>query len=172
MARKVGEIGILRFPLDLLYSHHKRGHSWILKLPNGNVKVGLDHLGALPMIRVHDPHPTPFSVDLPPVGTVLKQDGPCGLLETVKYIGPFFAPISGTIVELNEERVSSPPHAISDPYTDGWFLIIKPSNYENDIKNLMLGEAYIKWVQKDILDNVENDEIVDAAKRGYKIVEE
>jgi glycine cleavage system H protein len=172
MGRKVGVIGILRFPLDLHYSHHKRGHNWIAKLPNGNVKIGLDHLGALPMIRVHDPHPVPFSVELPPAGTVLTQDGPYGLLETVKYIGPFFAPISGTIIETNEERISSPPHAINDPYVDGWFLIMKPTNIEQEVKNLITGEVFIKWATQDIIENVENDEILDAAKQGYKIMEE
>lgn len=141
-------------------------------LPNGNVRIGLDHLGALPMIRVHDPHPVPFSIELPPAGTVLTQDAPFGLLETVKYIGPFFSPVSGTIVEVNEERISSPPHAISDPYTDGWFLILKPSSLEQEMKNLITGEAFLEWVKKDIIENVDNDEILDAAKQGHRIVQE
>nr|MDO8133165.1 hypothetical protein [Candidatus Njordarchaeum guaymaensis] len=172
MARKVAIIGELKFPLDLNYSHQKRGHNWVVRLPNGNIRIGLDHLGALPMIRVHEAHPQPYSIELPPEGTELRQDGPYGLLETVKYIGPFYAPLSGTIVEINPDRISSPPHAIANPYADGWFLILKPSSLEKEWKNLMTGEPYVKWVQQDIIANVDTDEYVDAAKKGYKIVEE
>jgi len=51
MVNKVAKIRNMYFPLDLYYSHHKRGRMWVKKQPNGNVIIGLDHLAAIPILR-------------------------------------------------------------------------------------------------------------------------
>ncbi len=169
---KVAKVGDMFFPLDLYYSHHKRGHMWVKKLDDGNIRIGLDYYGAIPMTVTTITHPLPYVIELPPAGTRFKQDQAFGLLETVKYIGPFYAPLAGTIVEVNPDRISSPPHNIRNAYTDGWFLILKPDNYNGEIKNLLTGEEAIKWIIKDIIEYTEEDEeIIEQAKQGYTIVE-
>ena len=168
----VAKVGEMLFPLDLYYSHNKRGHMWVKKLEAGNVRIGLDYYGAIPMMITTISHPLPYVIELPPAEKQLKQDEAFGLLETVKYIGPFYAPLAGTIVEVNPDRISSPPHNIRNPYTDGWFLILKPDNYEEEIKNLLTGEEAIKWIIEDIIEYSEDDEeLVEQAKQGYAIEE-
>ncbi|WXG41966.1 MAG: hypothetical protein WED07_14575 [Candidatus Freyarchaeum deiterrae] len=170
---KVAKIGEMFFPLELYYSHNKRGHTWIKKMDDGNLQIGLDYYGAIPMMITTISHPLPYVIELPPAGTQLKQDQPYGLLETVKYIGPFYAPLTGTIVKINPDRVSSPPHNIRNSYVDGWFLILKPANYEKEIKNLLTGEEAVKWIIKDIIEysEAEDEELTKQAKQGYTIEE-
>jgi len=171
VAIKVAKIFNLYFPLDLYYSHHKRGHTWVKRLPDGNVIIGLDHLAAIPMIMVYGAHPLPFIVELPPVGTELSQDEPYGLIETTKYTGPFFTPVSGVITSVNEQRCSKPPHIIKNPYDDGWILTLKPSKFEEEIKNLLTGEAAIEWIRKDIIEYSTDDKLIEEAEKGAVIVE-
>ena len=171
MVVKVAKIHNLSFPLDLYYSHHSRGHMWVKRQSDGNIIIGLDHLAAIPMIMVYGAHPLPFIVELPPIGTGLKQDEPFGMIETTKYTGPFYAPMSGVIVTLNEERCSQPPHIIKNPYVDGWVLVLKPLNFEENLKNLLTGEEAIEWIRKDIIEYSTDDKLLEEAKKGAVMVE-
>ena len=153
---KVARISKFVFPMNLYYymGEEPYKHMWVEIQPDGNVKIGLDHYAAQPMINIKGPHELPFIVDLPLVGEKLEQGKPFGNLESAKYVGPFYAPVSGTIVGVNEERCSRPPSPIPSyplaPYGEGWFLMIKPSNLREEMKELVTSEAAMEWILKDM----------------------
>jgi glycine cleavage system H protein len=67
-------------------------------------------------------------VELPPVGTVVSKGGPLGEVESTKSVSQIYAPISGTVVEVNEQLRSSPELLNADPYGEGWLSVIEASD--------------------------------------------
>lgn len=80
-------------------------------------------------------------VDLGSVGDVLKSSATFGVVESVKAASDLFAPLSGEIVEVNQELVAEPDMVNSDPYTDGWMIKVRPSD-ASEIAGLMDAAAY------------------------------
>lgn len=76
-----------------------------------------------------------FSVKPKPVGTKVEKGKSCGVLESVKYFGVVRTPISGTIVDINQSLIDNPKLANDFPYTQGWFVKIRPSDI-TDLKVL------------------------------------
>ena len=69
-------------------------------------------------------------VSLPQIGTKIEQFGEAGSFESVKASLDVISPVSGLVVEVNNELAVSPDLANSDPYGKGWFLKIKLSDFE------------------------------------------
>lgn len=91
-----------------------------------------------------------FMVKLLPPGTVILQKKKIGVLESIKYTGPIVAPISGTIVSVNEAVRRLGPNAFKDdPYGAGWLSVIKPTNLESELKNILYGDAAKEWFKKE-----------------------
>jgi glycine cleavage system H protein len=73
---------------------------------------------------------------------------PFGAMEAGKYIGPLKAPVSGKIVEVNREVIDNPNLIDQDSYGKGFFIVIEPSNLEEDLKELVSGAENIqKWLE-------------------------
>lgn len=87
-------------------------------------------------------------LELPGVGSELKQGESFGAVESVKAVSDLVAPVSGTITEQNEEAEGSPEKLNEDPYGEGWLLVVEPSNLEADLKNLLDFDAAVKRHQK------------------------
>ena len=67
-------------------------------------------------------------------------------MESTKYTGPIVAPISGTVVSTNNEvKLRGASAFKDDPYGKGWLSVIKPSNLDAELKNLLSGDAAKKW---------------------------
>ncbi len=84
-------------------------------------------------------------VELPVVGREVKAGEEIGVLESVKAASDFYAPISGVIVEINEEIVTNPALLNNDPYGKGWLVKIKASQKETvieEINGLLKEEQY------------------------------
>lgn len=64
-------------------------------------------------------------VELPEVDSVVQQMDPIGTIEAVKTVAELFSPVSGTIVEINEEILENPETVNNSPFEDGWFIKIK-----------------------------------------------
>ncbi|MEX2721224.1 MAG: hypothetical protein Q6362_007430 [Candidatus Wukongarchaeota archaeon] len=58
------------------------------------------------------------------------------------------SPVGGEIVEINQEVISDPKIINDDPYGKGWFAIIKPTNLENEIENLLKDEEFFELISK------------------------
>jgi glycine cleavage system H protein len=83
--------------------------------------------------------------ELPSVGTEVKQGEPYGTLESVKAVTDLVSALSGTIQEVNDEVQSKPETLNEDPYTKGWLLVVKPSNLQAELANLMDFEKAVEW---------------------------
>ena len=80
-------------------------------------------------------------VDMPSVGATVSQGDSIGALESVKAAADFYSPLSGEIVERNEKLLDEPGLLNSDPYGDGWYVKVKPSN-DSEFEALMTAEGY------------------------------
>lgn len=80
-------------------------------------------------------------VELPEVGAEVSANTSYAEVESVKAVSDVFAPLSGTIVEVNEEVVDAPELINESPYEDGWLIKVKLSN-PSEADELMSAEAY------------------------------
>jgi len=81
-------------------------------------------------------------------GSTMEKGGEIGTLETAKAAVSVISPVSGVIEEVNGLLDERPELVNSDPYGEGWFAILKPSNIEADLKTLMTPDDYFKLMLK------------------------
>src|SRR5262249_56936620 len=75
-------------------------------------------------------------IELPSVGDKISKDDPFGVVESVKAVSDIYAPVSGTVIEINEDLPESPEIVNEDPYGDGWLVKVK-MNDASDLDDLM-----------------------------------
>lgn len=80
-------------------------------------------------------------VELPPLGESLTQFEPFGVVESVKAASDLYAPLSGEVLEVNEELSDHPQFVNEDPYGKGWMIKIEPSD-TSELDNLLTAEDY------------------------------
>jgi glycine cleavage system H protein len=110
-------------PGDLQYTSD---HEWLRRGEDGNVTIGItDHaqqaLGDL------------VYVELPEVGQEVESGGDMAVVESVKAASDVYAPISGTVVEVNAALSDDPEVINSDPYGEGWIVRVQPGGDEGDL---------------------------------------
>jgi len=88
-------------------------------------------------------------VEISEVGTVLKANDECGLVESMKASSDLFTPIGGEIIEVNTELEDAPEKINEDCYGEGWLFKIKPSNLEADLAVLMDANAYKALIESE-----------------------
>jgi glycine cleavage system H protein len=87
-------------------------------------------------------------IELPAVGEKVSKDDPFGVIESVKAVSDIYAPVSGTVVEVNEDLPESPEIVNEDPYGDGWLIKIRISDTA-DFDDLMESSEYEEMVARD-----------------------
>lgn len=80
-------------------------------------------------------------VDLPATGTRVESGQPFGEVESTKSVSDLYAPLSGTIVERNESLESNPELVNSDPYGQGWMVVIEADD-PSVVDGLMSADDY------------------------------
>jgi len=85
-------------------------------------------------------------VELPDVGAQVEQFDPFGNLEAVKTVADLFAPVSGTITEVNEKLKDEPGLINQEPYGAGWIAKIKMTN-PDELNNLLTPEQYEELIE-------------------------
>jgi glycine cleavage system H protein len=83
-------------------------------------------------------------LELPEVGTTLKSGAKFGAIESVKAASDLYAPVSGTVAEVNAALTDHPELVNSDPYRDGWMLRLE--DVVDDGTGLLDAEAYANIV--------------------------
>jgi glycine cleavage system H protein len=134
------EVESKNLPDDLYY--HK-DHAWAKIENDGNVRIGMHYYYS------ESAGETTY-VDLPFEGDEVSQDETCGKIQSAKWVGKFVSPVAGEIIEVNEELEDDPTLINKSSYDKGWVMVVKPSNLENDLKNLMKGEEVISFVRKSL----------------------
>jgi glycine cleavage system H protein len=128
-------------PDDLYYD--RKDHLWA-RVEDGVVRVGLDMFG-------QQAAGTVAYIKLLPVGRQARKGRAFGSLEAGKYIGPLKAPVNGKLIEQNQDVLDKPILVNEDSYGKGWFVIIEPSNLEEDVKDLAHGHDDItEWLTNEI----------------------
>ena len=82
-------------------------------------------------------------VELPEVGAELHAGDEAGVVESVKAASEIFAPISGQVVAVNEVLAEAPETVNADPYNEGWFFTLLPSD-TSELESLLDAEAYLQ----------------------------
>ena len=80
-------------------------------------------------------------IEFPQIGDQVNAGDSFGEVEAVKTVSELYAPVTGTVLEVNENLEDSADLINSDPYGDGWLIKIKPTNL-NEKDNLMKSAAY------------------------------
>ena len=80
-------------------------------------------------------------VDVDTLDETVDKDEVFGSVEAVKTVSDLFMPLSGEVIEFNEDLEDSPESVNSDPYGDGWMIKLKISD-SSQIDNLLDAEAY------------------------------
>ena len=80
-------------------------------------------------------------IEFPEIGDEVNAGDSFGEVEAVKTVSELYAPVTGTVLEVNENLEDSADLINSDPYGDGWLIKIKPTNL-NEKDNLMKSAAY------------------------------
>jgi glycine cleavage system H protein len=122
------------YPKDLRYSTE---HEWA-KLERGRVRVGITRFAADRLTDV-------VFVELPAVGAGVRFMEPFGVVESVKAVSDLFAPLSGTVVEVNRALADAPEAVNADPYGKGWMIVVEPSD-PRELDKLMPVEQYLKHI--------------------------
>ncbi len=125
--------------MDLSNYRFSRTHEWA-RQDAGLVVVGItQHAVELLNDLVY--------VELPKVGAATKAGERFGEIESVKAVSDLYAPLDGTIAEVNDKVAADAMQIADDPYGKGWIVKIKPSGSLPD--TLLTQEAYQKILDED-----------------------
>ena len=125
---------------DELYYHEE--HSWA-RVEGNRVTVGMDDMFQKEAGDI-------VFVDLPEEEDEVEQGEVCGKIQSRKWIGKLCAPVSGEIVEINEELEDDTSFINQDPYGKGWILVIEATDVENELANLMHGDSLLPFIDQEI----------------------
>lgn len=120
-------------PADLRYA---KSHEWLKVAADGTATVGISDYAQNSLGDI-------TYVQLPKVGAVLKAGETFGVVESVKAASDVYAPVAGTVLEVNSTLESSPEKVNQSPYQDGWLLKLQLAGSEVD-KDLLSPEDYQK----------------------------
>ncbi len=120
----------MELPEDLRYS---TDHEWV-RAEGNRVRVGItdyaqDALGDV------------VFVDIPATGATVTATESFSEVESTKSVSEIYAPVSGTIVEVNGALADAPERLNQDPYGEGWLVVIEPDD-PSQLDDLMDAAAY------------------------------
>jgi glycine cleavage system H protein len=120
-------------PSELKYAS---SHEWARLEEDGTITIGItDHAqSALGDV---------VFVELPEVGTELNAGQEAGVVESVKAASDIYAPVSGTVVAINTALEENPETVNADPYIDGWFFKLKPTDAD-ELNDLLSADDYLE----------------------------
>jgi len=120
----------MNVPADLKYT---KDHEWI-KIEGDVATVGVTDFAQGELGDI-------VYVEVETVDETLDREEVFGTVEAVKTVSDLFLPLSGEIIEFNENLENEPEKVNSDPYGDGWMIKIKMSNQE-EVEDLLDAAAY------------------------------
>jgi glycine cleavage system H protein len=123
-------------PADLLFS---KEHEWV-KLDGDSAMIGVTDYAQNALGDI-------VYVELPRVGSAIKQFSNVGVIESVKAVSDLFTPMSGEVVEVNSALENDPAAVNRDPYGAGWLLKIKPAD-PDEAKSLLSAADYAKLAEE------------------------
>jgi glycine cleavage system H protein len=122
-------------PSELRYS---TDHEWA-RVEEGRVRIGItdyaqDALGDV------------VFVELPVLGARVERGASCSEVESTKSVSEIYAPVSGTIAEVNADLTDNPERLNDDPYGEGWICVIEPAD-PAQLDELLDAEGYRSLIE-------------------------
>lgn len=124
-------------PDDLKYH---REHAWI-RVEGKRATVGITDHAQQQMGDI-------VYVDLPEPETEIDADSELSEIESTKATSPVISPVSGTVVEVNEDLADSPEIMNEDPYGNGWLAVVELSD-ASEVGELMTRDEYEKYLKEE-----------------------
>lgn len=124
----------MNVPDDLYYTE---SHEWV-RAEGENARVGITDHAQAELTDV-------VFVELPKVGAKVEARGQIAVVESVKAASDIYAPIKGTVVEVNKALEGNPALINTDPFGEGWIFVLKMDS-PDDVKQLKDAAAYKKQI--------------------------
>lgn len=125
------------YPEDLKYTEE---HEWVL-VEDDVVTVGITDFAQDALGDV-------VFVELPDDGSAAEAGKSFGVVESVKAVSDIYAPVTGEVVEVNEELPDTPELVNTSPYEDGWMVKIKLAD-TSELDGLLNADAYKAFVEEE-----------------------
>ncbi len=119
-------------PDNLIYA---ASHEWAKQLGDDVIEVGISDYAQQSLGDV-------VYVELPEVGQEVTAGQECCAVESVKAASDIYAPVSGTVIEVNTALADEPELLNESPFADGWMFRIKASDTQ-ELANLMSAQSYL-----------------------------
>src|SRR5699024_3914802 len=114
-------------------------HEWARE-EGRDLRIGITELGQSELGDV-------VFVELPEGGVTIASDDPFGSVDSEKTLSESYAPVSGQVVEVNEELAESPEFVNDAPYDKAWMVIVEPANDE-ELDDLLSAEDYVAHISE------------------------
>lgn len=125
-------------PTELRYA---KSHEWVRIEEDGSLVVGIsDH--------AQDQLGDVVYVELPEIGQVLSVGDEAGVVESVKAASDVYSPVSGEVIEINPLLEDDPEMINTQPYEDGWFYKLQPSD-SVELDDLMNSDSYCEFINSE-----------------------
>lgn len=113
-------------------------HEWA-RPENGSIRIGVtdfaqDELGDI------------VFVELPDEGETIKAEESFGVIESIKAVSDLYAPVSGDVTAVNPELETAPELVNENPFGDGWFIVVEPTE-EAPLSHLLSPEEYADQIE-------------------------
>jgi glycine cleavage system H protein len=118
------------FPEELKYS---KEHIWV-RVEGNKAVVGITDYAQSELGKI-------TSIELPEAGDEIQQEDSFGSVEARKTVADLYAPLTGTVLELNEELLDNPALLNEDPYDSGWIIVVSLDDSE-ELTLLLSAEEY------------------------------
>lgn len=125
----------MNVPTELRYS---KDHEWV-RVEGDRARIGItdyaqDALGDVVFVQV------------PEVGAVVEMGAGVSEVESTKSVSDIYAPVSGTVVEVNADLADAPERINEDPYGEGWICVIAMSD-PSQVEGLLDADGYRAFVE-------------------------
>jgi glycine cleavage system H protein len=124
-------------PDDIKYH---REHSWV-RIEGKTATIGITDFAQQQLGDI-------VYVELPEVDTEIDADSELSEIESTKATSPVVSPVSGTVVEVNEDLADTPEIINEDPYGNGWFVIVELTD-PTELNDLMTKMEYEKFLKEE-----------------------
>lgn len=127
----------MEFPEDLKYS---KEHEWVM-IAGDVATIGITDFAQEQLGDI-------VFVELPSTGDTLTRGEAFGVVESVKAANDIYAPLTGTVIEVNDDLPDSPEMINEDCYGDGWLIKVRISG-ETESDDLMDAKAYERYTAEE-----------------------
>ncbi|MBE0337682.1 MULTISPECIES: glycine cleavage system protein GcvH [unclassified Paenibacillus] len=111
-------------------------HEWVQRTEDGTVRIGITDFAQHQLGDI-------VFVELPGEGATIEQGAEIGTIESVKTVSDLFAPVTGTVLKVNEALEGTPELVNESPYEKGWMIEVKiGEDLEGALSKLLSADQY------------------------------